>query len=528
DWVDDGGFWSKLLRSKRGITLANIETEYLGCVNKWMREDRLRLVYLYVIASLVMAKSKTINIPKEYIILVMDLEKLRKYPWGRVAFDFLVQSIKKVRVKLTQSTGYALNGFSIAFQIWIMEAIPVLGYMLSSRLDDVIAGVARCFKWNGISYVKISDIKHIEHTFCTKEKLYHYISSTGNDDVVDSLDFVWPNEMADARVDLLKTMINDGIDWSHHNWAKATDEENENVAEESQFRTPPAVGSSVAGLSRGKKRVAEPGAETRKQKMMCERSAAKAIDEDFKSFIQGLLQTSLKALEERLQMKIDSRVELLEKKMENIVEMLESKIIEPIQAGGFTTATLTAAKSLSGTFHTFANYFIALYAKISLHLFFKLAGTAGDVPLPAKTSTNDVPIFAAKSLYGTFHTFANYFIALYAKISLHLFFTLAGTAVDVPLPAKTYTNDVPIFAAKSLSGTFHTFANYFIALYAKISLHLFFTLAGTAGDISLPAKTSTSVIPLAAKASTIAASKSITRSAGAILSIGETSHPSKK
>ncbi|ESQ56226.1 hypothetical protein EUTSA_v10027085mg, partial [Eutrema salsugineum] len=386
DWVDDGGFWSKLLRSKRGITLANIEAEYLGRVNKWTREDRLRLVYLYVIASLVMAKSnKTINIPKEYIILVMDLEKLRKYPWGRVAFDFLVESIKKVRVKLTQSTGYALNGFSIAFQIWIMEAIPVLGHMLSSRLDDVIAGVARCSKWNGISYVKISDIKHIEHTFCTKEKLYHYISSTGNDDVVDSLDYVWPDEMADARVDHFKTMINDGIDWSHHNWAveeaipatldeneEATDKENENVAEESQFRTPPAVGSSVAGSSRGKKRVAEPGAETRKQKMMCERSAAKAIDEDFKSFIQGLLHTSLKALEERLQTKIDSRVELLEKKMENIVEMLESKIMEPIQAGGFITATPTAAKSLSGT--------------------------AGDVPLPAKTSTNDVPIFAAKSL----------------------------------------------------------------------------------------------------------------------------------
>ncbi|ESQ46575.1 hypothetical protein EUTSA_v10000524mg [Eutrema salsugineum] len=474
DWVDDGGFWSKLLRSKRGITLSNIETKYLGRVNKWTREDRLRLVYLYVIASLVMAKSKTINIPKEYIILVMDLEKLRKYPWGRVAFNFLVQSIKKVRVKLTQSTGYALNGFSIPFQIWIMEAIPVLGYMLSSRLDDVIAGVARYSKWNGISYVKISDIKHIEHTFRTKEKLYHYISSTGNDDVVDSLDFVWPDEMADARVDRLKTMINDGMDWSHHNWAveeaipatldeneEETDEENENVAEESQFRTPPAVASSVAGSSRGKKRVAEPGAETRKQKLMCDRSAAKAIDGDFKSFIQGLLQTSLKALEERLQANIDSRVELLEKKIENIVEMLEKKIMEPIQAG-----------------------------------------TASDVPLPAKTSTNDVPIFAAKSL--------------------------SRTAGDVPLPAKTSTNDVPIFAAKSLSGTFHTKANYFIALYAKISLHLFFTLAGTAGDVPLPAKTSTSVIPLAAKASTIAASKSITRSAGAILSNGETLHPSKK
>ncbi|XP_024006341.1 uncharacterized protein LOC112082896 [Eutrema salsugineum] len=239
--------------------------------------------------------------------------------------------------------------------------------------------------------------------------------------------------MADTRVDRLKTMINDGMDWSHHNWAveeaipatldeneEATDEENENVAEESQFRTPPAVGSSVAGSSRGKKRVAEPGAETRKQKLMCNRSAAKAIDEDFKSFIQGLLQTSLKALEERLQTKIDSRVELLEKKMENIVEMLEKKIMEPIQAGGFTTATPTAAKSLSGT--------------------------AGVIPLPAKTSTTDVPIFAEKSL--------------------------SGTAGVVPLPAKTSTTDIPIFAEKSLYGT--------------------------AGVIPLPAKTSTSVIPLAA------------------------------
>ncbi|ESQ55978.1 hypothetical protein EUTSA_v10027125mg, partial [Eutrema salsugineum] len=278
--------------------------------------------------------------------------------WQFSCWAVLYQNIKKVRVKLTQSTGYALNGFTIAFQIWIMEAIPALGYMLSSRLDAVIAGVPRCSKWEGISYGKISDIKHIENKFCTKEKLYHYISSTRNDDVVDPLEFVGPDEMADARLDLLKTMINDGMDWSHHKWEveealpatldeneEATDEENENVAEESKFRTPPAVGSSVAGSSQGKKRVAEPGAESRKQKLMCDRSAAKAIDEEFKSYIQGLLQTSFKALEERLETKIDSQVELLDKKIENLKEMLEKKIIEPIQTGGFTTASPTASKS---------------------------------------------------------------------------------------------------------------------------------------------------------------------------------------
>ena len=55
--------------------------------------DRVRLVYLCVICF-VMAKDEKIDIPHVYIRLVMDFDKMRKYPLGLHAYDLLPDSIK--------------------------------------------------------------------------------------------------------------------------------------------------------------------------------------------------------------------------------------------------------------------------------------------------------------------------------------------------------------------------------------------------------------------------------------------------
>ena len=81
----------------------------------------------------------------KYIKLVMDLENVRKYPWGVASFDLLCESIAKTRDKLKEkTTSYVLDGFSYALQIWAMEAVPKIGKLCGKKLNKGFMNGPRC------------------------------------------------------------------------------------------------------------------------------------------------------------------------------------------------------------------------------------------------------------------------------------------------------------------------------------------------------------------------------------------------
>ena len=56
----------------------------------------------------------------------MDLDEFFAYPWGHVAFDMLMTTIKKRdEISLSQNT-IALKGFALALQLVIVEVVPAL------------------------------------------------------------------------------------------------------------------------------------------------------------------------------------------------------------------------------------------------------------------------------------------------------------------------------------------------------------------------------------------------------------------
>ncbi|KAF2540398.1 hypothetical protein F2Q68_00032456 [Brassica cretica] len=123
---------SNVLRRKDGtFTLFNLWDKDKEAVKKWKNADRIRLIYLAIILCVVLARDEKANIPLKYIKVVMDLEKVRKYPWGVAAYDLLYNSITKTRDNLKdKTTSYVLDGFSYAFQIWAMEAVPKIGKLV--------------------------------------------------------------------------------------------------------------------------------------------------------------------------------------------------------------------------------------------------------------------------------------------------------------------------------------------------------------------------------------------------------------
>ncbi|KAF8116429.1 LOW QUALITY PROTEIN: hypothetical protein N665_0018s0039, partial [Sinapis alba] len=84
--------------------------------------------------------------------LVMDLEAFEAYQWGRVAFKFLMESVKKLDLTKT----YVVEGFVEILQVWIYNALPeyaagfgdhvsgatppLLGF-LDERTDNIVKAV---------------------------------------------------------------------------------------------------------------------------------------------------------------------------------------------------------------------------------------------------------------------------------------------------------------------------------------------------------------------------------------------------
>ncbi|KAF8113507.1 hypothetical protein N665_0049s0023 [Sinapis alba] len=161
--VDDGGFWSKLLKRQENIILEKIWADYIDGVDDWRRIDGFRLIYLCVIVGVVLARGDKVVIPLEYIKVVMDMTKLREYAWDRVSYDLLLKSVfKSLKKMLKAPKNYVLEGFSYALQIWAMEAIPAVGKLLGTKLTvEFIAG-PRCSNWQGSAKVSYDEIKRLE------------------------------------------------------------------------------------------------------------------------------------------------------------------------------------------------------------------------------------------------------------------------------------------------------------------------------------------------------------------------------
>ncbi|KAF3585648.1 hypothetical protein F2Q69_00031459 [Brassica cretica] len=283
NWKDDKGFWSLVLKQNRKINLFSVRDELLKECKEWTYVDRVRVVYMCIIHGFIMAKDWKVSIFQEYIRLVMDFEKLRMYPWGLCAYDELLASIFRAREDLHLKNSYMLDGFSYAFQIWIMEAVPDIGTMVGKKIKKNITKV-RCRNWKRSGNVSYQDISSLESHF---DKLFPFISHTGNNDVVDNVDFIREDEKKDERVGQEDVEVED------------VTEEPSVVVEE------PAVVAEepVVVVKRGKRKLIDPGVESRKKQLLCQWAAEhnSGVSGDLKTFIEGLFTSSFNSLKELVQ-----------------------------------------------------------------------------------------------------------------------------------------------------------------------------------------------------------------------------------
>ncbi|KAF8093345.1 hypothetical protein N665_0384s0031 [Sinapis alba] len=303
DWKDDGGFWSKVLSRKDGsITLFNLWNKHKQSVKKWRNADRIRLVYLAIILCVVLARDEKANIPLKYITMVMDLEKVRKYPWGVAAYDLLCNSIAKNCDKLKdKTTSYVLDGFSYALQIWAMEAVPKIGKLCGKKLDKGFKEGPRCINWMGAAKVSYEEIIRLENIFTPRD-----------DDVEDD------------RIKVLMELIRTKHEFSEHIWEfeespeVSLDLDDEAAESDEDFQTPKGSKNLGDTSKKGTKRLPGRGIEKRKHKVLSSLPKQALFTEEMKAFMTQLFEQNFHGMEQRLQKQMAETFENMKSELKDL------------------------------------------------------------------------------------------------------------------------------------------------------------------------------------------------------------------
>ncbi|KAG2270511.1 hypothetical protein Bca4012_072703 [Brassica carinata] len=196
--------------------------------------------------------------------------------------------------------------------IWF--AIPDFGEICGRHVSGSFVG-PRCGNWKRVANVSYEDIIELEDSLTKKGDLFSVISVTGNGDMFQHVDYTRKGEMEDERVDLLLDRIRQKFDWTSTEWLVLEPEETEMEEADSPDRGSAAdktvadtdvlveeETSSVTIVRKSKRKILDEGAVTRKKKLLCKRSVGKnlAFGSETKSFIEGLIQTSLTSLGDKL------------------------------------------------------------------------------------------------------------------------------------------------------------------------------------------------------------------------------------
>ncbi|KAJ4872458.1 Ulp1 protease family protein [Raphanus sativus] len=144
--------------TSQGPTLKELQ-DILPICRNWPREERVMIGLLCVLSIGIFGISSNSRLPLHCAKRVMDREAFQRYPWGRVGFISLLESIKVLTYEGKQS--YTLHGCVHALYIWIFEHVPGLGEKFGNRIEGADVPL---LSWRGSRpRINFSD-------FCAQEK----------------------------------------------------------------------------------------------------------------------------------------------------------------------------------------------------------------------------------------------------------------------------------------------------------------------------------------------------------------------
>ncbi|KAF8081281.1 hypothetical protein N665_0895s0006 [Sinapis alba] len=113
-------FWERIGVSVDAGSSSEQIIRALKRCQEWSQDDRMQLGYLVIFSGFIEGRKYSSATRASLARLVMDLDKFENYPWERVAFKVLMDSLRaKDFMKF-----YIVNGFIQVLQVWIYYALP--------------------------------------------------------------------------------------------------------------------------------------------------------------------------------------------------------------------------------------------------------------------------------------------------------------------------------------------------------------------------------------------------------------------
>ncbi|KAF8045640.1 hypothetical protein N665_4580s0001 [Sinapis alba] len=165
---------------------------------EWSRDDRMRLGYLAIFSGFIEGRKYSSATRASLARLVMDLEKFENYPWGRVAFKMLIDSLRAK--DFTKS--YTVDGFIQVLQVWIYYALPELGANYGNPLPNRPSSTLLAFK-GGKGH------KCFKNAISRHTRVINYVEKN-----IEEIYPEWDNDIEDVSVEnIIQVMFNTPPNW---------------------------------------------------------------------------------------------------------------------------------------------------------------------------------------------------------------------------------------------------------------------------------------------------------------------------
>ncbi|CDY48585.1 BnaCnng16440D [Brassica napus] len=209
--ITEKPYWPSLFGKVEVVTVSSV-IKMLRRRTVTDRETRIKFACLAILSSVLLPTSLNMKISREHAEAIEDMDDFYSFPWGRLAYEMLMNSIKeRDEISLSQNT-IAVKGFALALQLVLVEAVPSLTEVVqetcssseSESADDVEEGSERSSKKQTLSPA---------HARNLDKKTEVYVKSIIDEDPTRPLDestLGWYDEVEDVGVDNLVKLINQG------------------------------------------------------------------------------------------------------------------------------------------------------------------------------------------------------------------------------------------------------------------------------------------------------------------------------
>ncbi|KAG2239117.1 hypothetical protein Bca52824_089977 [Brassica carinata] len=118
-------YWPSLFGRREVVSVASV-IKMLWRRTVKDREIRIKFSCLAILESVLLPTSLKMKICRDHAEAIENLEEFFSYPWGRLAFDMLVRSIRERDEVALSQNNIAVKGFALALQLVMVEAVSSL------------------------------------------------------------------------------------------------------------------------------------------------------------------------------------------------------------------------------------------------------------------------------------------------------------------------------------------------------------------------------------------------------------------